>query len=105
MPLPTDQARQHRRLAWRIHFEWGGWEGAANLALSGFGPERQPNVSAVRLLHRRHRGIVEFFRPNAGRTVADALPIFLEGRALFDGAEHHAEADMGADVDIGGREF
>ena len=45
--------------------------------------------------HRR-----ALWRAHAG-TGADALPVALEGGALFDRAEHQAEADLRSDIDIG----
>src|SRR5580700_5635429 len=60
-------------------------------------------ASAGGLLLCRLR-IVKLLGAQASRTVAEPLPILLEGRTLFDHSEHHAEADLRADIEIGGSE-
>src|SRR5580693_7869497 len=59
------------------------------------------SASGLLLCHLR---IVKLLGAQISRTVAEPLPILLEGRTLFDHSKHHAEAEVRADIEIGGGE-
>src|SRR5579864_764646 len=59
--------------------------------------------SAFRLL-RRHQCVVALFGAHASRPGAQPLPVLGKCWPFFDGAEHHAETELRADIEIGGAE-
>src|SRR3984957_7473565 len=62
---------------------------------------RSPSAGGLLLGHLR---VVKLLGANTSRTAAEPLPILLEGRTLFDHSEHHAEADLRANIEIGSSE-
>jgi hypothetical protein len=55
-------------------------------------------------LGRGDQAVVDLTGAHRGRAVEQPVPIGGEGRALVDGAELHAPADLRAGVDVGRRE-
>src|ERR1700730_5628879 len=65
---------------------------------------RRPIARSAGGLLLCHLRFVKLLGAQASRTVAEPLPILLESRTLFDHSKHHAEAELRADIEIGGGE-
>src|SRR5271166_1842675 len=59
---------------------------------------------AGRLLQFGGLVVIELFRPRISRPGAHPLPVALKSRTWLQRAEHHAETDLRADIEIGGAE-
>ena len=75
--------------------------GRARRRLSRF---RFRPVAAVRL-RLGHQRVVELVGADRGRAGLEPAEIVLEDRPFLDRAEHHAPADLRADIDVGGGEL
>src|SRR5580700_5527377 len=60
---------------------------------------RSPSAGGLLLRYLR---VVKLLGANTSRTAAEPLPILLEGWTLFDHSEHHAKAELRADIEISG---